>query len=93
MKKSPLRLVVIPTKPISAYERAGYDWLERYFNPMGFFDEVFALSPLEEEDRKAHGMTIRRVPEEKFLDASRVAASRMTRRFSSAAVERSTIAG
>jgi glycosyltransferase involved in cell wall biosynthesis len=67
MKKSGLRLVVIPTDPISAYEKAGYDWLERYFNPTGMFDEVYALSPLEQGERKAHGMTIRGVPEEKFL--------------------------
>ncbi len=70
MKKS-RRLVVVPTDPIAAYERAGYDWLERYFNPSGLFDEVFALSPMEEGERKAWGMTIRGVPKEKFAQAVR----------------------
>ena len=55
------RLVVVPSDPIAEYERAGYDWLERYYNPTGMFDEVYALSPLEEGERKAHGMTIRGV--------------------------------
>jgi glycosyltransferase involved in cell wall biosynthesis len=63
---SNLRLVVVPTDPISAYERAGYDWLERYFNPGGLFKEVYALSPLEDGDRQAHGMTIRKVSERQF---------------------------
>ncbi len=58
------RLVVVPSEPIEAYERAGYgSWLERYYNPGGFFREVHAISPLEGPRRRAHGMTIRRVPE------------------------------
>lgn len=68
---TPRRLVVVPTDPIWAYERAGYDWLERYFNPSGLFDEVYALSPMEEGERKAWGMTIRGVSKEKFADAVR----------------------
>lgn len=60
------RLVVVPSDPIADYEKAGYDWLERYFNPMGMFDEVFALSPLEQGERKAHGMTIRGVKDGEF---------------------------
>jgi glycosyltransferase involved in cell wall biosynthesis len=61
-----LRLVVVPSDPIEAYERAGYDWLERYYNPQGMFQEVFALSPLEKGERRAYGMTIIGVPERAF---------------------------
>jgi len=60
------RLVVVPSDPIAEYEKAGYDWLERYFNPMSMFDEVIALSPLEQGERKAHGMTIRGVKDGQF---------------------------
>jgi glycosyltransferase involved in cell wall biosynthesis len=60
------RLVVIPSDPIAAYEEAGYDYLERYFNPCGIFHEVFALSPLESGCRKAYGMTILGVREKDF---------------------------
>ena len=52
------RLVVIPSDPIATYERAGYDALDRYFNPLRFFEEVFAVSPLERGERRAHGLTI-----------------------------------
>ena len=51
-------LVVIPSDPIVEYEKAGYDWLERYYNPKGMFDKVIALSPMEEGVREAYGMTI-----------------------------------
>ena len=67
MKRDGLRLVVVPSDPIAAYEAAGYDWLERYYNPEGMFAEVFALSPLETGERRAYGMTIRGVPEEQFF--------------------------
>lgn len=60
------RLVVIPSDPIAAYEQAGYDWLERYYNPMGMFHEVYAVSPLEKGERKAYGMTILGVSEREF---------------------------
>jgi glycosyltransferase involved in cell wall biosynthesis len=60
------RLVVVPSDPIAAYEAAGYDWLERYFNPQGMFQEVFALSPFEKGERQAHGMTVIGVPERNF---------------------------
>lgn len=66
MTSSGLRLVVVPSDPISAYEQAGYDWLERYYNPTGMFKDVFALSPMEEGERKAFGMTIRGVSPQKF---------------------------
>ncbi len=64
-----MRLVVIPSDPIATYERAGLDWLERYYNPHRMFDEVFALSPLEEGERQAYGMTIRGVPFERMKRA------------------------
>jgi len=66
-----LRLVVVPSDPIAAYEAAGYDWLERYYNPEGMFAEVYALSPLETGERQAYGMTIRGVPEAGFTGALR----------------------
>ena len=52
------RLVVVPSDPIEAYERAGYDWLERYYNPLGAFREVYLISPFEHGTRQSHGMTI-----------------------------------
>src|SRR2546422_4783059 len=65
------RLVVVPSDPIEAYERAGYDWLERYYNPQGMFQQVFALSPLEKGERQAYGMTIIGVKEQDFSDMLR----------------------
>jgi glycosyltransferase involved in cell wall biosynthesis len=66
------RLVVVPSDPLAAYEKAGYgSWLERYYNPAGFFGEVFLLSPLESGEREAHGMTVRGVPERDFREALR----------------------
>jgi glycosyltransferase involved in cell wall biosynthesis len=57
------RLVVIPSDPLEAYERAGYRHLDRYFNPRDLFDEVYAVSPLEPPgERRAHGMTVVGVP-------------------------------
>lgn len=66
-----LRVVVVPSDPISDYERAGYDWLERYYNPQGFFQEVFALSPREQGERYAYGMTIMGVPKSNFTKTLR----------------------
>lgn len=62
------RLVVVPSDPISAYEDAGYERLEEYFNPGGLFREVYALSPREHGIRMAHGMTIRGVPPHQFVE-------------------------
>jgi glycosyltransferase involved in cell wall biosynthesis len=62
------RLVIVPSDPIADYEAAGYDWLERYYNPLGMFNEVIALSPLEQGERKAHGMTIRGVKGSEFRE-------------------------
>lgn len=62
------RLAVIPSDPLKAYELAGYDsWLEDYYNPQKMFREVFAISPLEEGEREAYGMTIIGVSEQEFL--------------------------
>ncbi len=56
MKK---KLVVIPSDSISAYENKGTSsWLEDYYNPDHFFDEVYVLSPKEKEERKAYGLNI-----------------------------------
>lgn len=68
----PSRLVVVPSDPIAAYERAGFnDWLERYYNPQGMFREVFALSPLEKGQRQAYDMTIIGVTERDFTSILR----------------------
>ncbi len=71
MSRSGLRLVVVPTSPIAAEEQVGFDQLERYFNPAGMFQEVFALSPLEHGVRRAHGMTIRGVSAQDFAHTLR----------------------
>jgi len=56
---NPRVLVVIPSEPLHLYEKKGiYTWLERYYNPAGFFDKVYLLSPLETEKRFAYGMEI-----------------------------------
>lgn len=53
------KLVVIPSDPISAYEDKGTSsWLKDYYNPLSYFDEVFALSPLEKQARQAYGLNI-----------------------------------
>ena len=68
MENPKLRLVVIPSDPIDAYEQGGIaSWLEAYFNPSKVFDQVFALSPLEKGQRKAYGMTILGITEREFL--------------------------
>jgi glycosyltransferase involved in cell wall biosynthesis len=53
------RLAVIPSDHLGAYKNAGIEsWLEEYYNPRHFFDEVFLLSPLEKEQRFEFGMHI-----------------------------------
>ena len=62
------RLVVIPSDPISSYEQAGYaSRLRNRYNPQKMFAEVFAVSPLEKGERRAHGITILGTPEGEFL--------------------------
>ena len=68
MHDQPLRLVVVPSDPIASYEKAGFDsWLEAYYNPMKVFQEVLAVSPLEQGERRAYGMTILGVQKREFL--------------------------
>jgi glycosyltransferase involved in cell wall biosynthesis len=52
------RLVVIPTNPFSAYEKKGLENLFDYYNPNHLFKEVYAVSPLEQGVRFAHGLHI-----------------------------------
>ena len=52
-------LAIVPSDALRDYENAGYgSWLREYYNPLGFFDEVFVLSPRETEERVAHGMYV-----------------------------------
>ncbi len=54
-----LRLAVIPSDPLEAYKHKGIaSWLEDYYNPLHFFDEVYLLSPLEKEEGYEFGMNI-----------------------------------
>ena len=58
------RLVIVPNDPIALYVKGGFDsYLEGYFNPQGMFREVFAISPLEDREYQAFGMTIIPAPE------------------------------
>ena len=52
------RIAVIPNDPIASYLAAGFGekWLKEYFNPMQFFDEVYALSPYEKDNSNLLGM-------------------------------------
>ena len=53
------RLAVIPSDPIDDYIKAGYgSWLENYYNPSGFFKEVYCFSPLETVERHIFGLHI-----------------------------------
>lgn len=54
------RLAVIPSDPIEAYLNKGYDkeWLKDYYNPCNFFDKVYLLSPLEENNPNLLGMEV-----------------------------------
>jgi len=54
------RLAVIPGESIAEYLEAGYseDWLRDYYNPCQFFDEVYLLSPLEEDNLDLLGMKV-----------------------------------
>ncbi|MEC3907333.1 glycosyltransferase family 4 protein [Tamlana sp. 2201CG12-4] len=53
------KLVVIPSDLISDYESKGTSsWLRNYYNPMGFFDKVYVLSPIEKEFDEKYGLKI-----------------------------------
>jgi len=52
-------LGVIPNDPLDDYERGGIgSWLPGYYNPQGFFERVYCLSPLERRREKRYGMTV-----------------------------------
>lgn len=54
-----IRLAVIPSDPIEAYKQKGTSsWLEGYYNPGKFADEVYALSPFEEKEYLEFGMRV-----------------------------------
>jgi len=53
------RLAVIPSDPLEEYEKMGFAAsLEEYYNPLGWFDEVYCLTPLESKERFEYGMKI-----------------------------------
>lgn len=53
------KLVIIPSEPLKLYKEKGIsDWLEEYYNPKGYFDEVYLLSPKEQLRRFQYGMHI-----------------------------------
>lgn len=53
------KLVVIPSDPIHAYEAKGTSsWLKDYYNPQGYFDKVYVLSPLEKNETEKYGLKI-----------------------------------
>jgi glycosyltransferase involved in cell wall biosynthesis len=51
-------LVIFPSDPIRSYELAGIDWLERYYNPDGFFNKVYILDVSEIGDRKIQNLDV-----------------------------------
>ncbi|MUL16631.1 glycosyltransferase [Aliivibrio fischeri] len=53
-----MKLVVIPSESIEEYIQKGHTRLQEYYNPNGFFSEVYLLSPKETEYREEFGMTI-----------------------------------
>lgn len=57
------RLAVIPNDPIEAYIKGGYSksFLQSYFNPDRYFDEVYLLSPRENDNPDVLGMRSMRV--------------------------------
>lgn len=50
------KIVVLPSDPMQAYLDKGqtYEYYYNYFNPGGYFDEVFALSPWGGEEPEVH---------------------------------------
>ena len=51
------KLVFFPSDPIIAYINKGksYEYLDGYYNPGGYFDEVYCLSPWGEKEREKIG--------------------------------------
>ena len=61
------KIAIIPSDNIDEYKNVGIsDWLEDYFNPLHFFNEVYLLSPLEKEKRFAYGMNVIPVSGDQF---------------------------
>jgi glycosyltransferase involved in cell wall biosynthesis/2-polyprenyl-3-methyl-5-hydroxy-6-metoxy-1,4-benzoquinol methylase len=61
------RLAVIPSDSLDVYTEKGIgSWLQSYFNPAGFFGEVFCLSPLETARRNIYGLQVIPTPPELF---------------------------
>jgi glycosyltransferase involved in cell wall biosynthesis len=53
------RLALIPNDPLDIYKIEGLSsWLEEYFNPCHYFDEVYCLSSRETTERTEFGMQI-----------------------------------
>ena len=52
------RLAVVPNDPLQGYVDAGYPDLTSYFNPEGYFDEVYCLSPHEAREQEMYGMKV-----------------------------------
>ena len=52
------RLAVIPTDPLKDHAHKSSAYLKGYFNPGGYFDEVYCLSPLETSARVEHGLQV-----------------------------------
>ena len=66
-KQKKLKLGIVPSDPIEAYEAAGYgSWLKEYYNPLHFFDEVYCVSPLETRAKYVHGMHVVPTSEKDF---------------------------
>jgi glycosyltransferase involved in cell wall biosynthesis len=54
-----MKLAVIPSDPLNVYVKKGISsWLTSYFNPLGYFKEVYCLSPMEDVQRHEFGMHI-----------------------------------
>lgn len=58
------RLAVIPSDPLKEYFDRGYsfDWLEHYYNPCKYFNEVYLLSELEADNASLLGMRVIHTP-------------------------------
>lgn len=52
VKSDPRKLLIVPSDPLHALKAKGYDdeWLRRYYNPDGHFDEVRVLNLFAEAD-------------------------------------------
>lgn len=65
------KLVVLPSDPIEDYLKAGrsYDYLENYYNPQGYFDEVYSLSVWGGEEYRRGKMIYRSCKPSEFQRA------------------------